>query len=374
MALEYISLTASSPDRAQVQRAAVALREGALVAFPTETVYGLAANAASADAVNRLRELKGRASQQPFTVHIGRRNDWTDFVPSISPLGRRLIKKGWPGPLTIIFQVEDPRQAKAHAALSEPGARSIYSQGSVGIRYPDHAVAEALLAGAQSPIIASSANPAGQPPPLEAGPITESFGDSIDLILDAGPARFRKSSTIVALNGSGYRLVRAGVWDERIIRNLATLHILLVCTGNTCRSPMAEGIFKRMIAEKLGCRPEELAERGIVVRSAGTAAYGGSPASQEAVEVCRVKGIDISGHVTQGLSLELIHPSDYIYTMARHHADVVRSLAPADSSKVTPLHPTEDIVDPAGGSVEDYERVAAKITEALRQRLNEVPL
>lgn len=374
MSAEVITIESAVRQRDDIRRAAEALRNGAIVIFPTETVYGLAASAARADSVERLRNLKGRTDEQPFTVHIGRRSDWQDFVPSTSPLAHRFMKKGWPGPLTLIFQVDDPRQAKVHAVLSAAGAEAIYAKSSVGIRFPDDSIAEAFLADAEVPVIASSANITGRPAPTDAEGLFESLGANVDFIIEAGPTRYRKGSSIVALNGSGYKLLRAGVWDERTIRNFATLNILLVCTGNTCRSPMAEGLLKQLAAEKLGCRPDELPERGVIIRSAGTGAHGRSAASPEAVEVCSTRGIDISGHVARPLSLELVHPSDYIYTMAMHHAEAVRSMAPADASKVARLLPDEDIADPMGGTVEEYEAAAVKIEQALRQRIQEVPL
>jgi protein arginine phosphatase len=374
MALEHIAVRSAADSKVDIQRAAEALSAGAIVAFPTETVYGLAANAANAESVERLRAVKGRAAQQPFTVHIGRREDSAKFVPELSSLAQRLIRKGWPGPLTLVLRVDDPSKAPIHPRLSAPGRKAVYSDDTVGLRFPDHPIAVALLSAIDAPIIASSANRSGQDPPHDAESVRTALGEDIDILLDAGQSRYKKGSTIVAIDGSGYRLLREGVLDARTIRRFAALNILFVCTGNTCRSPMAEGIFSQMIAEKLGCTVAELADRDIHVQSAGTMALGGGPAAREAIEVCRRRGIDISAHRARGLAVDLIHPADYIYTMGAHHVEVVRSVAPANVGKAVPLDPDEDIADPIGGTIDDYEHAAEKIEAALRKRLEEVSL
>lgn len=374
MVAEFISLQPDGSDTEPIDRAARALADGALAAFPTETVYGIAANAARADSVRRLLAIKGRDNQQPFTVHIGRRAAFEDFVPDPTAMGRRLIRKAWPGPLTLVFPLADPTRAAAYDGLSEIGAESIYKNHSVGLRCPDHPVASRLLIEAGCPIIASSANVAGEAPATEASPILERFGQELGVILDAGPTRYKQGSTVAALNGDGLRILRPGVLDERTVRRLATVTILFVCTGNTCRSPMAEGIFRQMAAERLGCDEADLAQRGVVMRSAGTLGVNGGRASREAIEVCRKRGIDLSDHVSQGLTVDLIQPADYIFTMGRHHVDVVRSIAPRDADRAVSLDPDEDISDPIGGTVEDYARTADRITRALRTRINEVAL
>lgn len=372
MSAEIISLGTETGPSSEVRRAAQALADGALVIFPTETVYGLAANAANAESVRRLRDLKGRSNDQPFTVHIGTAIECEEFVPQVGRLGRMLMRKAWPGPLTLIFQVSEPKGARAYERLSEEGASAVYRNNTVGVRFPDHPIAETLLADVGVPVIASSANMAGGAAPTHGDEIAPELADKVDFIIDAGATRFRKPSTIVAVEGDGYRVIRTGVWDERTIRRLSTLNILFVCTGNTCRSPMAEAIGKKMLAEQLHCEIEDLPSRGIIVLSAGTGGFPGSPVSPEAVEVCSRRGANIPRRSAVSLSTELIQSADHIFAMARHHVDAIDALLPGSRRKTRLLDPSGDVDDPIGGPIEAYEKAADRISEALKERTKEV--
>ncbi len=373
MPAEVIQLDPLSPDSQTIERAARLLADGGLVAFPTETVYGLAANAALPESIERLRQLKGRSPDQPFTVHLACSTDCDAFVSAIDPTGKRFIRKGWPGPLTLVFPVDDPEAVDARRRLSAEGMAAIYADNTVGLRHPDHPVAEMLVRLAGAPIIASSANTAGADAPVEADQITPDIRDHVDIILDAGPTRYRKGSTIVALNGTGYKIIRTGVWDERTIRRLSMIDILFVCTGNTCRSPIAEGLCKQMLAKRLDCAIDELPGRGVRVHSAGTLGLSGYRVSEESVQACSRRGVDISRHTSTDLTSELVHPADHVFVMARHHLEAVRSIARGDTGRAS-LLAEEDIADPIGGSADDYEHIAKIISDALDKRLQEVDL
>ncbi len=374
MAAEIISIDPDVGESPDLNRASRALADGALVAFPTETVYGLGANASNEESVQRLREVKGRAVTQPFTVHIGQGDDVNLFVPSISNVGRRIIEKGWPGPLTLVFPKTNPADTAIRKDLSEAGVEAIYGLGSVGLRYPDHAAGMGFLRSARVPVIASSANRTGEAPPFEASEIQSQLGDLVDIIIDSGPTLYRKGSTIIELNGDGFKVLREGVWDERTVRRLTTINILFVCTGNTCRSPIAEGLCRKMLAERVGCGVDDLVTRGVHVMSAGTTAYGGGPVSPESVEVCRKRGVDISRHVSRPLTTDLLLSADHVFGMTGQHLEAIKRSSGRAALRASVLSPSGDIADPVGGPLSDYERAAVEIEQALAQRLEEVRL
>jgi protein-tyrosine phosphatase len=347
------------------------LRSGGLVAFPTETVYGLGARVGLPDALARLRQAKQRQDDKPFTIHIGRRAEVEKFVPDLEGVGRRLVQNGWPGPLTIIFCDVDPDSAPI-AAEAEPSAvAAMYHQGTVGLRCPDDRIAADLLAGVGAPVVAASANLPGRRPPRSADEVLAEFDGQIDLLLDGGPARYAKSSTVVRVSGQNYEIVREGVYDARALRRLAMVHVLLVCTGNTCRSPMAAALLTKLLAESSGVKPAKLSDRGFKVTSAGTGAIIGAPAAPQAVEVMQRYGMDLRDHRAQALTADLIQRADCILTMTASHRNVVLGMLPSASQRCRLLAADHGIDDPIGQAVEVYAACAAEMEAALRDRIAE---
>lgn len=198
-----------SVDAAQIARAAELIRRGELVAFPTETVYGLGANALDANAVARIFEAKGRPSTSPLIVHVYGIECVGVVARSWPDRAAMLARRFWPGSLTLVL----PKQA-AIPPLVTAGLDT------VGVRIPNHPIALALLREAGVPIAAPSANRFTQLSPTRAEHVRESFGDRVSLILDGGPANVGLESTVLSLAGPAPVLLRPGMVTRQQIEAL----------------------------------------------------------------------------------------------------------------------------------------------------------
>jgi L-threonylcarbamoyladenylate synthase len=374
MVAEVIQVRTEQDQLLAARRTAQALDEGKVVILPTETVYGVAAKVTHRQAMQRLRQIKGRPiGHRPFSVHIGLKEDAVKYVNSLPPKAERLIRKAWPGPLSLVLPVEDPTQTSIADTVARDLLGEMFFEGTVGLRCPDHPVATRALAQVAGPVVAASANRHGNAPPSDAQAAMAELQDQVDLIIDAGVTRYTKPSTIVRFAADGtWSLLRSGVLDQRAISRLASTTILFVCSGNTCRSPIAEALCKLMLAEKLGVAPEKLAQAGYQVLSAGVDAMSASPASPKAIEAGRQAGADLTGHRSRRLTSDLVRQADVIWTMCQHHGDGVVRLVPEAKEKVRRLDPEREIHDPVGADADEYAECLRQIRTALEARLREI--
>jgi tRNA threonylcarbamoyl adenosine modification protein (Sua5/YciO/YrdC/YwlC family) len=368
-----IDLQNAEDWRDVVHSAVQTLAEGGVAALPTETVYGLAASALDEEAVARLLTMKGRSQSKPLTLAIKSADEARDYAPDLCSMGRRLARRCWPGPVTLV--VDDSHPDSLVRQLP-PGVRQAVSpQQTIGLRVPGHPMILAVLRMLAGPLTLTSANRSGTPEAVNAKQIVDVFGDQVNLVIDDGPCRFGQPSSVVRVAGGRYEILRPGVVPARTLQRLSSLLVLFVCTGNTCRSPMAAMLCRQMIADRLGCPIDQLEDRGVMVMSAGIAAEDGGRATEEAVEVMSELGLDLDGHETQPLSEPLARHADFIYAMTRSHREAIVAQWPSAAERTEVLSADGgDICDPIGGPVDRYRGCAERLRAELETRINQLEL
>ncbi len=206
----------------EIEKAAEVLRSGGLVALPTETVYGLGANAEDPEAVARIFEAKQRPATNPLIVHIASADQLSDWVAEVPPSARLLAERFWPGPLTLVLR------RSSRVPLEVTGGLE-----TVALRVPDHPLALALLAAFGGGVAAPSANRFGSVSPTTAGHVVSELGDAVDHVLDGGPCGVGVESTIVDATSETLSILRpGGVTSEELEAAL----------GRPLVSPSAGGI------------------------------------------------------------------------------------------------------------------------------------
>lgn len=337
------------------------LAEGACVALPAEATYEVVTSALDSNAPANLRAIAS-AEQVPAIV-LGDYANILDWLPLLRGAGPRLFRKMGAGPITLTAIAGFSHGLWSR--LPDAARRLTVRQERLAVRWPAHAIWDELRR-CGLPLVSVPVKEG-----INAEETARLAGESVACLIDAGPTEFGKAPTIVEADGRLCRVVREGALTAEQIDDLAMCRILFICTGNTCRSPMAQAFCAKLLADRLGCAPNELNRRGFCVQSAGLAAMMGQEASPDAVRVAADFGADVAPHRSRSATMEMLLWADHVFAMTASHAYALEAVPNIPQPRLLSLH-GDDVVDPIGGALADYRTCAEQIIQCLQQRLPEI--
>ncbi len=324
-------------DQAAIHACLSTLRAGGLVVIPTETVYGVAILPSHDQG---LRALKANDAR-PFSLAIDRLERLSAHLAPLSRPALRLAERWWPGPLTQVL----------------PDVRG----GTLGVRIPDHGWTRQLLEAAGEPLLLSSANLPGEPPPTAIDQLSPAVRDAVDVIIDGGVIAGGVASTVVATGLASLRVLREGGISRGALADHGLGQVLVACTGNTCRSPMARALLEVALAA-LAKEDSSLILPEVV--SAGVHGGLGQPASSGALAAMASRGLDLSAHGSCPLEQITLQDADLLLGMTSSHAMALLALASPEQN-VALFDPSgEEVPDPFGGPPSVYEACAQHLEQA----------
>lgn len=337
-----------------------AIAAGAPVVLPGDCGYVVLVNPAVPPAAGHLNALARHGAAPPAVLAWGP-DDPAGLGLPVTAAARRLTFRAWPAPLTVAI-AGDPRWP---SEWPDAVRDALTTAGPVRFRCPEHPLFDALVPALELPVLAVDTFAPTAEDALDAA----DDPDAVAVSVGERPSEGRP--TVVTVDEGGYAVTEPGLFPVEEIERYAARIVLFVCTGNTCRSPLAEALAKRLLADRLRCTPDDLPRRGVWILSAGVAAHGGGPASEESAAVAAEFGADLGDHRSRPVNPQLLAAADDVVTMTGAHADALSARYPGVGPTPRLLCGDADLDDPIGSGVGVYRACARTIITHLERFIPE---
>ena len=324
--MKIVKINPLHPEEEKLKEAANLLKKGAVLIFPTDTVYGIGTSYKNEPGMEKIFVLKKRPKTKPIAILLDAQKRALEMVESSQEIEKEM-ERVWPGAVTLLLKAKVPLSP----LLKNSSSR-------VGLRIPNHHLTLKLLR-ASGPLATTSANLSEQTANSKVEMIEKEILEGVDLVIDAGEVS-GKESAVWDFTGEPPKLIRGGV--------------LFVCTGNACRSPMAAGLLRKILQDK--------GNREIRVDSAGFLFSEGG-ATREAIEVMKGEEISLLSHKSKLAKPLLIKNFDLIFVMEEIHQERIIEMVPEAAKKIFVL----DLPDPIGKPLSFYEQTLSKIKEVMEK-------
>lgn len=367
--MELIDLQQADDRRDAIVDVVARISQGEVALLALDAGAVLAASAHVSHAVAAIQ--RHLPDGQRLALAVKNVHEAEDYCPRLPRAARRLMSRCWPGTLDFDLPFEAPEGL--FSCLPKSVQLALAGEGRLRLSSPRKAYIREMQKLLSGPLVLTS--------PVGADTLSADWEASrkappvARLVVTDGPIRFPEGNTVVRISATGWELERPGAISSANLKRMSGTVFLFVCTGNTCRSPMAEGLFRKLVAQKLSCSEEDLSDRGVLVLSAGISAGDGAPAAPEAVELLLDHGVDISDHSSQQLTEDLLERADYVFTMTRSHREMVINSRPDLAERIAMLSPEgRDVADPIGGGLQEYEACKREIEGYLADLLTRIDL